>query len=270
MINTNQDIPGETWDNDKKIRKTLDILKSYPNEFWKYPVVIYYLSHRNKDNFDERFLLFLNKLAGELMTRFILHPTINVVKADIMKLNAKIINDIQPEFMFRNIDGDKSELKKKIILPHRNIVRMLLKTYAYSHQEDLLPDNWQIEHILPQRWQTTFFPDMDDSIVNEMIEHIGNKTAFERKLNIIASNGYFGKKQEEYRKSNVEITKILVTSVDSDWTIGNIKHRDELVSSEIIQLFETWSNDYSLKKDKTQPSAEDLAKIEEFKQKGWI
>lgn len=48
VINTNQDVPEETWDNNPNIRKALDTLTSYPNEFWKYPVVTYYLSHRKK------------------------------------------------------------------------------------------------------------------------------------------------------------------------------------------------------------------------------
>ncbi len=269
VINTNQDIPGEDWDNNMKIRKALDTLTSYPNEFWKYPVIIYYLSHRNKDNFDEQFLLFLNKLIEELMTRFLLFPTINAVKGDIMKLDAKIINDPCPEFDFREID--KSLLESKIRVPHRNIVRMLLKSYAYNHQEQLLPENWQIEHILPQKWQTSFFPNNDPKNVNEMIEHIGNKTPFERKLNIVASNGYFKKKQQEYQKSEIEVTKILVTSIDNDWTLGNIKHRDEMVSSEIMRLLQTWETDYQNSESNTNiPSQEELALIEKFKNKGWI
>ena len=269
VINTNQDIPGEDWDNNMKIRKALDTLTSYPNEFWKYPVIIYYLSHRNKDNFDEQFLLFLNKLIEELMMRFLLFPTINAVKGDIMKLDAKIINDPCPEFDFREID--KSLLESKIRVPHRNIVRMLLKSYAYNHQEQLLPENWQIEHILPQKWQTSFFPDNDPKNVNEMIEHIGNKTPFERKLNIVASNGYFKKKQQEYQKSEIEVTKILVTSIDNDWTLGNIKHRDEMVSSEIMRLLQTWETDYQNSESNTNiPSQEELALIEKFKNKGWI
>ncbi len=120
---------------------------SYPNEFWKYPVINYYLAHRHDTAFDEEFLLFLNKLIGELMTRFILFPTINAVKSDIMKLNAKIVKDAHPDFDFRPIDMEA--VKDKIKVAHRNIVRMLLKAYAYNHQENLLPDNWQIEHILP-------------------------------------------------------------------------------------------------------------------------
>ena len=269
VINTNQDIPEEDWDNDAKIRKALDTLTSYPNEYWKYPVIIYYLSHRNREKFNTEFLLFLNKLIEELMTRFLLFPTINAVKGDIMKLDAKIINDPHPGFDFREID--KSLLESRIRIPHRNIVRMLLKCYAYNHQEQLLPDNWQIEHILPQKWQESFFPDVDAKEVYEMIEHIGNKTPFERKLNIIASNGYFKKKQQEYQKSKIEVTKILVASINDDWTLGNIEHRDKIVATEIMQLLQDWESNYQKNRNNAAtPSEEVLAMIEKFKQKGWI
>lgn len=273
VVNTNQDVPEETWDNNSKVRKALDTLTSYPNEFWKYPVVIYYLSHRKEEDFDKEFLVFLNKLIEELMTRYILFPTINAVKTDILKLDAKIINDSHPEMGFRQID--KNQVKERIQLPHKNIVRMLLKAYAYNHQQQLLPDNWQIEHILPQHWQKTFFPDTSDDVVNEMIEHIGNKTPFERKLNIVASDGYFLKKQDEYKNSKVEVTKILVTSINSDWTLGNIKHRDEIVTTEIMELLDKWDKDYnnynppSSKTDETVPE-DFLRQLEKYKKKGLI
>lgn len=271
VINTNHDIPEETWDNNPKIRKALDTLVSYPNEYWKYPVIIYYLAHRKDDNFDEEFLLFLNKLAGELMARFILFPTINAVKADIMKLNAKIIKDTHPQFDFRPIDIDA--VKDRIKIAHRNIVRMLLKSYAYNHQEELLPDNWQIEHILPQKWQSSFFPNVEARVVIDMIEHIGNKTPFEKKLNIIASNGYFKKKQTEYQKSDIEVTRILVTSIDNDWTLGNIEHRDEIITQEVMKLLDNWELQYQNYKGSSNgngPSAEELEQIEKFKKMGWI
>jgi hypothetical protein len=150
---------------------------------------------------------------------------------------------------------------------------MLLKSYAYNHQEDLLPDNWQIEHILPQKWQTSFFPNDEAKTVNDMIEHIGNKTPFEKKLNIIASNGYFKKKQSEYQKSEIEVTKILVTSIDNDWTLGNIEHRDGIITMEVMKLLDSWETQYKEYKGTTfddGPSKEELEQIEKFKKMGWI
>lgn len=270
VINTNHDIPEESWDNNLKIRKALDTLVSYPNEYWKYPVVVYYLVHRNNRNFEDYFLVFLNKLVGELMTRFILFPTINAVKSDIMKLNAKIVKDVHPIFEFRPVEIEK--LRDNIKVAHRNIVRMLLKSYAYNHQDNLLPNNWQIEHILPQKWQSSYFPDVESKVVNEMIDHIGNKTPFEKKLNIIASNGYFKKKQAEYQKSDVEVTKILVTSIDNDWTLGNIEHRDDIITIEITKLIETWEKQYATfqSENNKEPSLEDLEQIKRYKEMGWI
>ena len=268
VINTNHDILDETWDNNPKIRKALDTLVSYPNEFWKYPVITYYLSHRSDKDFDKEFLLFLNKLTGELMTRFLLFPTINAVKTDIMKLDAKIVKNRHPKFDFRPVD--MASVEERIRVPHRNLVRMLLKSYAYKHQEGLLPDNWQIEHILPQRWQASFFPDIEPHVVNDMIEHIGNKTPFEKKLNIIASNGYFSKKQAEYQKSEIDVTKILVASINNDWTLGNIEHRDNIITSEILGLLDDWNKEYQAATTSEEPSKEDLEQIEKFKKMGWV
>lgn len=268
VINSNHDIPEEKWDNNREIRKALDTLTSYPNEFWKYPVIIYYLSHRTKENFEENFLLFLNRLTAELITKFIMLPTINAVKSDILKLNASIINNLHPSFEFKPID--KSSIKERIISPHRNIIRMLLKVYAYNHQAGLLPDNWQIEHILPQKWQPTFFTTESPEHINEMIEHIGNKTPFERKLNIIASNGYFAEKQKKYAESEIDVTKILTTSISEDWTLGHIINRDELVSEDILGCIKKWESNYSNYQSNEGPSLEELELIQKFKEKGWL
>lgn len=275
VVNINHDIPEETWDNNPKVRKALDTLTSYPNEFWKYPVIIYYLSHRDKENFDESFLIFLNKLTAELMTRFIIYSTINFVKADILKLNARIIANQYPDINFRTINDIKL-LESRITHPHRNIVRMLLKSFAYLHQDELLPANWQIEHILPQNWQKTFFSDTDDDIINEMIEHIGNKTPFERKLNIVASDGYFQKKQEEYIKSKIEVTKSLVNSIATDWSLSNIEHRDKIVVQEIVELIQKYNENYEIAKSAQSkavpegPSEEFLKQLEQYKKMGLI
>ena len=137
----------------------------------------------------------------------------------------------------------------------------------------MLPDNWQIEHILPQKWQSSFFPDVDAIVVNDMIEHIGNKTPFEKKLNIIASNGYFKKKQSEYQKSDIEVTKILVTSIDNDWTLGNIEHRDGIITMEVAKLLESWESQYaSYQSCQTSdgPTEDELEQIAKFKKMGWI
>lgn len=270
VINTHETIDGETWSTNFNILQTLDILTSYPNEFWKYPVVIYYLRHRTNERFEDDFLLFLHKLTTELLSKYCLIPTINAVKTDILKLNAEIIKDSHPLFDFKDIDNE--ELSNRIKAPHRNAVRMLLKVLAYANQNELLPERWEIEHIFPQKWQVAYFPDVPAEVIQEKIEHIGNKLPFEKRLNIIAGNGYFSKKKNEYRQSNIEITKQIGEISSNDWTLDNITERDLKVSERIFEILANWNNQYQIESssDEQQPSAEQLKQIELFKQNGWI
>lgn len=271
VINKGEELENEVWSKNAKIRQSLDILSSYPNEFWKYPVVIYYVCYRNEANFEMKFSLFLNKLLMELMTKYLLIPTINAVKPDILKLNSAIVSSDTPTFDFKDIDT--SQLEARIQNPNRNVVRMLLKSLAYEQQDELLTARWEIEHIFPQKWQTNYFPDVPDAVIKEKIEHIGNKLPFEKRLNIVAGNGYFGKKKKEYTASKIAITKAMGTSEINEWDMDSIMKRDIRISDSIMALLAKWNNDYlNVPADvaEEQPTKEDLARIEEFKKKGWI
>ena len=272
VINKGEEIEGEVWSKNNKIKQTLDILTSYPNEFWKYPVVIYYVCYRNEENFETRFARFLNKLLMELMTKYLMMPTINAVKSDILKLNSAILASNIPIFEFKTVDV--TQLEPYIHNPNRNAVRMLLKTLAYEHQDELLPTKWEIEHIFPQKWQTNYFPKESDSTIKEKIEHIGNKLPFEKKLNIVAGNGYFSKKKKEYMVSKIAITNTMGTSEVMEWNLDSIMKRDLRISDEMAEIFARWNSEYlnfPIDKEKAEvPSEEDLAQIEEFKRKGWI
>ena len=272
VINKGQEIDGEAWSKNNKIKQSLDTLSSYPNEFWKYPVVIYYICHRNKEDFEVKFIAFLNKLLLELFTKYLISPTVNAVKTDILKLNAEIVKSDKPIFNFKEID--MAILENHIQNPHRNLVRMLLKILAYQEQDTLLPDNWEIEHIFPQKWQDNYFTDVSKTTIEEKIEYIGNKVPFEKKLNIIAGNGYFGKKKKEYLLSNISITKKLGTLEIDEWNLDSIMTRNIRILDSVKNILSQWNDTYnniSIDSTKeTQPTDFDLEKIEEYKRKGWI
>lgn len=271
VVNKGEELENEPWSKNIKIRQRLDTLTSYPNEFWKYPVVIYYVRYRNEADFETKFAKFLNKLLMELMTKYLTTPTINAVKPDIMKLNAAIVASDVPVFEFKTVD--MSQLDTYIHSPNRNVVRMLLKTLAYEHQDELLPARWEIEHILPRKWQTNYFPDESDDTMKEKIEQIGNKLPFEKKLNIVAGNGYFDKKKKAYVASKIAITNAMGTCDAMDWDLDSILKRNIRVSDEVVKILNRWNNDYlnmPAVEAEEEPSAEDLARIDEFKKKGWI
>lgn len=271
VVNSGEELENESWSRNIKIKQRLDTLTSYPNEFWKYPVVIYYICYRSDDDFETKFAKFLDKLLMELMTKYLITPTINAVKPDILKLNAEIITSDIPMFGFKIVE--MSQLEPYIQNPNRNMVRMILKTLAYEHQNELLPVKWEIEHIFPRKWQTNYFTDESEETIKEKIEHIGNKLPFEKKLNIVAGNGYFDKKKKAYAKSRIAITNAIGTCDMTDWDLDSIMKRNIRVSDEVIKILSRWNNDYRYRpvvETMEEPTTEDLAKIEEFKKKGWI
>ena len=254
------------WTSDLEILSILDILSSYPNEFWKYPVIIYYLENKDTENFEEIFLSFLRKLFVNLFRVYVVSPTINSVKASILTLNSSILHDDKLSFEFKKVTED--ELKNSLKHLHRNAVRMLLKLLAYNTdgQNELLPYSWEIEHILPVKWQTSYFNSNKDE-VNELIETIGNKIPFEKKLNIVASNGYFAKKQEQYKKSNIQITKAMSDKGIKDWKLEEIRERNIRIIDEVIDTFNSW--DSGINDDKNNVlSSQEKAAIELIKSKG--
>lgn len=244
ILNSTQFIENESWSENKDILKALNILTSYPNEFWKYPVIVYYLVHKDKKDFEEKFLKFLRKLYVELLKKYIESPTINAVKSNILKLNAEIIKSDKPVFDFKSLSED--EIKEKIKIPHRNAVRMLLKTLAYDYdiQDELLPEKWEIEHILPVKWENSYDLRENEKIAKEKIEHLGNKTPFEKKLNIIATNNYFSKKKLSYSKSKIEMTKEIGKTKSDKWDLDDIVERDVRMTDRIVNILKLWDNEY--------------------------
>jgi hypothetical protein len=242
IVNSIQFIENESWSENKDILKVLNILTSYPNEFWKYPVIVYYLKHKDKKDFEEKFLKFLRKLYVELLKKYIESPTINAVKSNILKLNAEITKSDKPVFDFKSLSED--EIKEKIKIPHRNAVRMLLKTLAYDIQDELLPEKWEIEHILPVKWENSYDLRENEKIAKEKIEHLGNKTPFEKKLNIIATNNYFSKKKLSYSKSKIEMTKEIGKTKSDKWDLDDIVERDVRMTDRIVNILKLWDNEY--------------------------
>ena len=267
VINARMESPDLAWTSNPEIRKQLDLLNMYPNEFWKYPVGVFYLTHKSNNDFEEKFLRFLSKFAAEMIAKFLKSPTVSAVKPGVMKLNTSILESDTPSFEFGIVDWQS--LRDQIKLPNKRSFRMLLALHAYTQQEGLLPPKWEIEHIFPKKWQASHFPTYDESIVNEKIEHIGNKVPFEKKLNIVASNGYFGKKQKEYEQSAIAVTKVLASKDPSTWELPDIDERDVRVTDTILETLQKWSSEYDTGEKDASPqmSAEDAELVRALKEK---
>lgn len=74
--------------------------------------------------------------------------------------------------------------------------------------------------------------------------------------------------------SKIAITRAMGISDITEWNMDSIMKRDIRISDEIIKILSRWNKEYlnvSAEASKAdEPSEEDLARIEEFKRKGWI
>lgn len=284
VIKGREEMIDEPWSKNMDIRKMLDILSSYTNEFWKYPVSIFYMQYKHREDFESLFLKFLRKFVVLLITRFLEHPSVSAIKGEVLKLNAQLITKDHPSF-YAGFDevrvtdeyeeqAEKTRTDYLIIAPQKRIERMLLKLLAYmsEDQKELLPAVWEIEHIFPQTWDTKYY-NYDKEKIAESLEHIGNKLPLEKKLNISASNDYFDKKKEKYRASQIAISAKIGNSSLIEWNLDNIADEDIKIAAQVKQLFKTWVTDYEsapIQKGKSQPTPEEQAQIERFRKLGYI
>lgn len=285
VVNGREPIESESWSQNFEIRKILDCLSSYSNEFWKYPASIFYMQYKHREDFEDLFLKFLRKLYVMLLVRFLEAPTISAVKGDILKLNAQIINTCHPLFAAGfeekktddeyEMQAEKLRTDNLLIRPNRKAERMILKLLAYDDEKqvDLLPSYWEIEHIFPQTWDTKYYT-LDEEEANDKLEHIGNKLPLEKKLNISASNNYFDKKKEKYKESNIALCKKLGNSSLGEWYLPNIEKNDEKICVQLKELFKKWVDEYEPvvveQDDVPVPTAEEQAMIDMLRSKGLI
>lgn len=274
VINNREEIDGEKWTTSMRIKKVLDCLKSYKNEWWKYPTCLYYLSHRSEDGFEELFAVFLERLFAYLCAKQIVTPGISAIKTDIINLQARIVKTPAPTMP---IFSDE-RLKDSLVSPHRNAVEMLLKVLAYAETDQrlLLPDHWEIEHILPRKWQTTSLYGEDFATVEPYIEMLGNKIPFEKKLNIQAGNRYFGVKKQKYVDSKIAIVQKLSEYTKDEWGRNDIAERNVRVADSIMERLTDWGL-FDVQTDSAThdsapytPTKEELEQIEALKAKGLI
>jgi len=285
VIKGRQEIENVEWSKNLEIRKILDCLSSYPNEFWKYPVSIFYMEHKDCEEFEVMFLKFLRKLFVLLLTRYLETPTISAIRGDILKLDKNIIGNIHPEFnagfdikQYETEEEQRLEttrIKNMLISPHKKTVTMLLELLAYQddNQTDLLPASWEIEHIFPQKFDNIYFK-FNEEEAKELLEHIGNKIPLEKKLNISASNGYYSKKKDKYLLSNIALAKKMGASNENEWGLDEIRKNDYMISQEIMSILNAWVKDYDYNElDKAAeniPTAEEAEWLEKLRNRGLI
>lgn len=71
------------------------------------------------------------------------------------------------------------------------------------------------------------------------LDRFGNKTVFEKKLNIQAGNGYFGVKKQKYKVSSIATVLELYNYPKNDWVQGDIVEREAKFKKTLLDYFKT-------------------------------
>jgi uncharacterized protein with ParB-like and HNH nuclease domain len=218
--------------------KYIQCLSFYPNEYWKYVTsVFYYVCVQKHINIKIELAQFLQKIAVYLLAKFIYQPTVNAIKDDVFAAcvsvykneTLKFNNPLTDEFEKRMSWLSTSKITKSLLLLH---------AYLFDDEQTIIADNCEIEHIFPSKWQDTNYNGWQKEEAEESLNRFGNKIIFEKKLNIQAGNGYFGKKKEKYLQSKIKEVIALGNTNQNDWTKESIENREKQFCKEIRLFFE--------------------------------
>lgn len=223
-------------------RKYLHCLSHYANEFWRYSTSVFFLKNKTNDTFDDDLKEFLKKLTAFLFVKFIDAPTVNAIKDDIYNVCISIQDGLGFD---RTYNLDELKLRDKIDEQSSSrLMRplLLLDAYLNKNQTELVPATFDIEHIFPKKWQETNYNGWEEKDAQSYLDRFGNKIVFEKKLNIQAGNGYFGKKKIKYIASKIAVVNELGNYPKNDWVMQDIETREFEFKNRLIEFFKEQLN----------------------------
>lgn len=223
----------------KEVTQYLHCLLRYPNEYWKYIVSVFYLKNRDSDQFGSICLQFLKKLVAFLYKKFIERPTVNAIKGPTYKACIGLCTHGSYEFSGTLYESSES-FRQRISTVHNSRVAfglMLLHAYLNPKQTEIIPANFQIEHIFPKKWQSANYNGWDREGADQYLNKFGNRIAIEKRLNTQAGNKYFGEKKTAYQRSTIANVQELSKYHKDDWIKGDIEARDKEFANTIYAFF---------------------------------
>lgn len=219
-------------------RKLIQCLWSYPNEYWRYVLSVFYFNNKDSSCFNDDLNKLLKKLVSYLFVKFIDNPTVNAIKTDVFKYCVYLSGKSEDNLFIKYVDSvkdkistfGKSKLSRSLILLHSYL-------YADGKQKELFDNDIEIEHIFPKKWQDTNYNGWLYAEAESYLERLGNKIPFEKKLNIQAGNGYFGAKKVKYSDSSVYEVQRLGKYHKNDWIKDDIEEREKSMIDRLITFF---------------------------------
>lgn len=229
------------------------ILDTYPNQYWNYPLYVFLHKHGAHDDINgftlsEKRLDELNTLLEETVRYFLIkgvvHNAANAVKDVTFRVCDKIANggDYLAEYKAAITVSDRAEMLTR--LENNRLGRymrglVLLTAYLNKNQDraafvDLVYGKYDIEHILPKKWNN--FDGWTEDSWAERLNTLGNLMPLEREINISASNEFLKRKKAKYRDSKIQDAQDIASNIaDDGWVPSKM---DDIYFEKLLRLSE--------------------------------
>lgn len=224
--------------------KYMDILEKFFNAEWKSFVSCMVWKNQekihSKHQFDRDFSHYLPILI-KYITLYLFHGRAfsSQLKGNIYKMNTFYLNpdaECRPDLMDMPEDLDHF---LAVATETSNVSRYMLSLWSHIYNNfsyDLY--EYEVEHILPKKWQKANFDGWDEKSHKEYLEQIGNKILLPKKSNIAATNNFFAKKQEEYKKvREIKEVKELGERDKKNWDKADIETRNQKIYNGLVEYF---------------------------------
>jgi hypothetical protein len=216
------------------------ILKTYPNQYWNYPLFVFLHKYGTYDD-STGFALPLGHLNAfnllcEETVRFyfikgIVHNAVNAIKDTTFRVCAKIANndDYIAEYKLAITASDKAGMLARLDENRygrylRGLV--LLTAYLNENQDKIafakfVRGNYDVEHILPKKWNN--YDGWTETMWESHLNTLGNLMPLEREINISASNEFLKRKKIKYSQSLVQDALDISNGVsDNGWNLEKV------------------------------------------------
>lgn len=224
---------------DDEALKYIHCFISYPNEYWKYPISVFYQKNKNIDSeeFKTAFTIYLRKLISFMFVKFIESPTVNAVKPYVFSFCIDTYSKNEIDCSTFQIPDDFKSRVNAFSSSRITKALLLLNSYLFNSEQKLIQGKSEIEHIFPQSWQDTNYNGWSKAEAETYLNMLGNKIIFEKRLNIQAGNNYFGKKKGKYKESKIKEVQYLSQMPQNDWLKEDIEKRNSEIINRLYSFF---------------------------------
>jgi uncharacterized protein with ParB-like and HNH nuclease domain len=240
----------QNWEAPDEIEILWNILLTYPNYYWNFPLFVYLHKYGslNKNDFmlsteyNKDFLTLVEETCKYFFIKGVVHNSVNAVKDTVFKVCALIEKegDYISEYK-KNSINDFNEFQRRI--ENRQYGRylkglVLLVSYLNPQQDKsklkwVIKNKYHIEHILPKKWNN--YDEWTQETWEQNLDALGNLVPLEWNLNISAQNEFFAKKKDRYKESLVQDALDLVQL--NDWHPTEFNNRHKECEERILNFF---------------------------------